>query len=417
MKFDNFSLIFNRSHNESYNDKTLKIGLILFLLYIPLIITTETSTHTKTHTHTKTKTKTTTLTHTKTELGGGLSFRGLSNLKLLNQYKLLNSNNTENSNYESINSNKTQSNSEKIAMTQDHPNNPTVLEWKEMTSGQDTEDIKKVSSRIYWTGWAKYFKIVTGEKPKSFYKNFAFQKQMRENPNLNMEEKETNGIYKYIPTDKSFFVSLFDDKIVIANDKSDLFKTNFQNIQIDLIAPIAEDYTYTGGIRYFGSFNEGSCFKIITTEKVLHTFLKNGTNTIDYVFCLDSKEEQEKFMHQLRGLKLAWQKENSILISPKNQEFENIQKEGKYLENLSNYGLNLKTNLSNIVDQDGRWIILQSWSDCSLKCGGGTTVLHRFCIPPIGNGKPCQGESIIKKPCNVEPCRIVYKLNIVLGKN
>jgi hypothetical protein len=416
MKFDKFSLNLNKNRNESYNDKTLKIGLILFLFYIPLILATETSTltnsQTHTQTHTKTKTKTSTLTHTntKTELGGGLSFRGLSNMKLLKKIKNLD-NHTHISDFPLQNfSNHTQSRSKEISNTLDHPENPTVLEYKERTTGQDSEEIKKVTSRVFWKGWAKYFKIVTGEKPKSFYKNFAFQKQMRENPKINLDEKGEDGIYKYIPTDKSFYLSLFYDKIVIANDKSDRFKTNFQNLQLDLIAPIAEDYTYTGGIQNFGSFNEGSCFKIITTEEVLHTFLKNGTYTIDYVFCLDNKDEQEKFMHQLRALKLDWQKENSVLITPKNQEFEKIEKEGKYLENLSNFGLNLQKNLSNIVDQDGRWIILQSWSECSLKCGGGTTVLHRFCIPPIGNGKPCEGESIIKKPCNVEPCKIVNEI-------
>ena len=53
---------------------------------------------------------------------------------------------------------------------------------------------------------------------------------------------------------------------------------------------------------------------------------------------------------------------------------------------------------------DGKWITLQEWSQCTLKCGGGKSYLQRMCIPPKNGGKPCLGESILVKDCNKQAC-------------
>jgi hypothetical protein len=53
---------------------------------------------------------------------------------------------------------------------------------------------------------------------------------------------------------------------------------------------------------------------------------------------------------------------------------------------------------------DGYWITIQSWSQCSLKCGGGTSTLQRMCVPPKNGGKDCEGEAIVTKSCNTQPC-------------
>merc|ERR1712100_835611 len=53
---------------------------------------------------------------------------------------------------------------------------------------------------------------------------------------------------------------------------------------------------------------------------------------------------------------------------------------------------------------DGRWVVLQDWSQCSLACGGGTQTLHLMCHPPQNGGNPCQGLAIRKRPCNPQPC-------------
>merc|ERR1712166_939705 len=53
---------------------------------------------------------------------------------------------------------------------------------------------------------------------------------------------------------------------------------------------------------------------------------------------------------------------------------------------------------------DGYWITIQTWSQCNLKCGGGTSTLQRMCVPPKQGGKDCEGEAIITKACNLQPC-------------
>jgi hypothetical protein len=57
---------------------------------------------------------------------------------------------------------------------------------------------------------------------------------------------------------------------------------------------------------------------------------------------------------------------------------------------------------------DGYWITIQNWSQCSLKCGGGTSTLQRMCIPPKFGGKECEGDPIITKSCNIQPCPDVF---------
>ncbi len=59
--------------------------------------------------------------------------------------------------------------------------------------------------------------------------------------------------------------------------------------------------------------------------------------------------------------------------------------------------------------KDGRWIVLQDWSSCNLKCGGGEQTLHLICMPPEEGGKPCEGPAIRKKICNTDPCPILSR--------
>jgi len=60
------------------------------------------------------------------------------------------------------------------------------------------------------------------------------------------------------------------------------------------------------------------------------------------------------------------------------------------------------------ANQDGEWVIIQEWGPCSLTCGGGKSYLQRLCKPPKGNGKPCEGDTVLEKPCNTHACPIPY---------
>ena len=66
-----------------------------------------------------------------------------------------------------------------------------------------------------------------------------------------------------------------------------------------------------------------------------------------------------------------------------------------------NLGVTFNSTNSKIVD--GYWITLQEWTQCSLKCGGGVSTLHKLCVPPKQGGKPCDGPAILTKPCNIQP--------------
>ena len=57
-----------------------------------------------------------------------------------------------------------------------------------------------------------------------------------------------------------------------------------------------------------------------------------------------------------------------------------------------------------IAALNGRWVILQDWSQCTVACGGGKQYLQRMCVPPQNGGKPCDGETILSKDCNIMPC-------------
>jgi hypothetical protein len=52
-----------------------------------------------------------------------------------------------------------------------------------------------------------------------------------------------------------------------------------------------------------------------------------------------------------------------------------------------------------------------------LKCGGGTSTLQRMCVPPKAGGKDCEGEAIVTKACNTQPCPEVYSTGQKIDEN
>jgi hypothetical protein len=125
------------------------------------------------------------------------------------------------------------------------------------------------------------------------------------------------------------------------------------------------------------------------------------------VFCCENLKDKDKFVNILVQLKLNLQKDDIIVNLPR----ETLAKrEGeRNLDSIICETEKKKNIAENIPDysEDGRWVIVKDWSQCSVKCGGGISVLQRYCVPPIGNGKPCEGEGILKKECNLTPCNLV----------
>ena len=104
------------------------------------------------------------------------------------------------------------------------------------------------------------------------------------------------------------------------------------------------------------------------------------------------------FMMYIKKMKCLIQRDQGIVLLPQ------TPKGPKNISGMLNPKKVKENEAKNKNLIDGQWIILQNWSQCTLKCGGGKSYLQRMCVPPQNGGKPCEGEAIISKDCNKQPC-------------
>jgi hypothetical protein len=256
---------------------------------------------------------------------------------------------------------------------------------------------------IYFSIWIKYFKFNDDDthlgKPNSFFKNNMFYEQLKINPKLTraqLREKGKDGLCKNIPGPTYFFASLFKDQITITQSRLDVSKLIIDSLQIDHITPVIEQNGFSGGIIDFGAFNEGYCFKLATVDRKT------------WIFCTKTAEDKARFMKAIKDVKLMDQRNKGLIVTPDSSKVDesldnlfratNDDKKKEMEQN----GVRTGVNQSNV--KDGYWIVLQDWSQCNKKCDGGVSTIHRLCIPPNNGGKPCEGEAIMTKPCNTQPC-------------
>lgn len=74
----------------------------------------------------------------------------------------------------------------------------------------------------YFSGWVRYFKYTTDKnlkKPKAFFKNMEYLRQMKGNATVNTSELDDDNQYKYIHNDTYFFATLFENTLNIAKSK------------------------------------------------------------------------------------------------------------------------------------------------------------------------------------------------------
>lgn len=135
-----------------------------------------------------------------------------------------------------------------------------------------------------------------------------------------------------------------------------------------------------------------------------------GSEKIWYL-CSDSEDVKNKFMNLIIKLRLKKQHQVGLWLRknnpPKKPTVANIISPSP-VEATGTH------KVKSILD--GYWVLLQDWSSCSKKCGGGLQYQHLMCVPPKNGGKPCEGTDIRTKVCNEQPCPSVSDAAQVLPK-
>jgi hypothetical protein len=174
---------------------------------------------------------------------------------------------------------------------------------------------------------------------------------------------------------------------------------------VDFIKTIPEDNQENGGIKNFGKFSEGSCFEVITVRPYEMFQMSSAAahptvgRTEFWLICLDDEIEKVKLMNTLIKLKLKKQHAAGLFTTPTGAQGQTPNTISAMLSPST-----VVPNDPNASPIDGRWILLQDWTQCTLKCDGGKSYQHMMCVPPRAGGKPCEGPEVRERPCNTQPC-------------
>lgn len=371
---------------------TIRLILLLCVISFTLSLGTSTQTATSTNTHTNAKTQ------AKTSI---FSYDFLSVMK--KKMQMLKA--------KGLSSNKE---TFKSVRRQDSPPVPSEAQPASSPSPSSADPaldttaspVNSEAGPIFYNGWLKFFKFderlaLDGSKPNSFFKNHEFTNQRRTVKNLDITARDSEGIYENVPEETYFFATIFLNKLVFANSKREKVKKAFETLDFDDITPIPEGDKFGGGLNDMGNFSEGYCFKINTKQ------------FMTWILCAENEGDKSKLMELIKRMKIKSQRDNGMLVGDEaflkshdttgNSIARMINSKEETEKRRSNLPKQ-KANVTSAYAEDGYWIILQDWSQCSKKCDGGISTLHRLCVPPKHGGKPCDGKAVTTRPCNSQPC-------------
>jgi hypothetical protein len=171
---------------------------------------------------------------------------------------------------------------------------------------------------------------------------------------------------------------------------------------------------------------EGSCLQVKTIVpgeyfkmSSENTHPPNGEKRTWFI-CMDSKKDKEFLMELLINMKIQKQHQYGVFATAGKKENGSTNELETKSENQtfdqSLLSIEKEINDPNRSPFDGYWKVLQAWSTCTLKCGGGTQTLQLLCVPPKKNGKKCIGEGVRTKLCNQQPCPEMQVLNEFVGQ-
>ena len=269
----------------------------------------------------------------------------------------------------------------------------------------NTIDLPK-NAQVYWEGWVKFFHYDNSshyERPKAFYQNDEYFHQRVKKPNDRLKDKA--GLLR-IPDRASFYAVIYNHTISFYTTRERILMFAFDNLNLDYIRMLPEDKLTEGGIKDLGDFDEGKCIeitaKIPTVDLEEFTPFYKGRNQI-WVICNDKIQDKKKLFKTMIKLKLRRQRQFGQMAT--NDYLKRLY--AKKRESVDTMLKNPNSDRSAMKVQtprDGYWILLNNWTKCNLKCGGGKSFQQWMCVPPKNGGKPCQGAGIKSRACNTQKC-------------
>jgi len=180
----------------------------------------------------------------------------------------------------------------------------------------------------------------------------------------------------------------------------------YDTLQIDYINPVPEDKPLKGGIKDLGDFFEGKCIALSTKipfdMDTKFNPLKYSGRAQTWVLCTNKSKPKSTLLMTLLKMKVRRQRDQGEVLTKSAIDAKNKNKAlalGKMIAKLIP-----RKGKKITKPTDGYWMLLQDWTECSLKCGGGISHQQWMCVPPKRGGKPCKGTSIKTRPCNNQKC-------------
>ena len=153
-------------------------------------------------------------------------------------------------------------------------------------------DLKLGPGPVHFKGCVKFFKLDSDEsqtkRPTTFFKNMEFFQQSRKFQNQDLTKKDEDGENDFIKNEMYFYAQVNFESINILNSKLDKFQHTYDTLNIDLIVPQVEDKNFIGGITDFGSFSEGFCFRVNSSNSILTELPKADAALKSWIFCSDT---------------------------------------------------------------------------------------------------------------------------------
>jgi len=273
---------------------------------------------------------------------------------------------------------------------------------------------------VYYQGWVKYYHYSNDThyaKPPSLFQNNAFFHQRILKEKLSLRDKFGSA---HIPDKASFFMVVYNQSISMYTQRKNEQNHLVDTLRISHIRDVPEDNVLNGGIRDNGNFPFGFCIEIVADIPVVYSpvHVRGSGLPETWIICAPREQDKDNLLSILIKLKVKHQRleNNGLRITTRDSGV--LKNKKSAIGSLLASPLpkdEVRTGLGDLVD--GYWILLNDWTQCSLKCGNGTSYQQWMCVPPKHGGKECRGPAVRQKACNTHPCPSVNALLTLVSKN